>query len=377
MSVSPDSQSQVADGAAPGAQASLTIDLAALAANWRLLAARAGEVECGAAVKADAYGIGLAEAAPALARAGCKTFFVAHLSEAMTVRRLVPRARVFLLNGLPPHGAESLRPNDVRPVLGDLGQLQRWRDLGAGPCAIQIDTGMNRMGLRWDAAAPDANDLSTLGVELMLSHFVAAEDAGHPITRLQIDRFATWRARYPNIAASLANSSAHFLDERPFYALTRPGYALYGGNPTPGRPNPMRDVVRLVATILCLRDVPAGEPCGYNAAWTARRPSRIATIGVGYADGYPRQCGGSDDRPGGYALIAGARAPVVGRISMDLTLLDVTDCPDARLGAPATLIGDGLGVDQIGVWAGTNGYEILTRLGHRYARSHTGRRAFI
>lgn len=368
MTVSPDSRPPVADRAVPGAQAELTIDLAALAANWRLLAARAGAAECGAAVKADAYGVGLAAAAPALAAAGCRSFFVAHLSEALTVRRLAPQAHVFLLHGLPPEGAERLRADGVRPVLGDPDHLARWRDLGGGPCALQIDTGMNRFGLRWDAAPPDAADLAALGVELLLSHFVAAEEAGHPLTPAQIARFEVWRARYPRIPASLANSSAHFLNERPFYALTRPGYALYGGNPTPGAPNPMHEVVRLSAPILAIRDVPAGEPCGYNAAWTARRRSRIATIGVGYADGYPRSCGASDARPGAFAMVEGRRAPLVGRVSMDLILIDVTDAPDARIGSPAALLGDGIGVDDIGEWAETNGYEALTRLGPRYRR---------
>lgn len=369
MIASPDSPLAPSPNAPPGAQAHLTIDLAALAANWRLLAARAGPVECGAAVKADAYGIGLAAAAPALAKAGCRTFFVAHLAEALALRRLAPQARVFLLNGLPQHDAERLRADGVRPVLGGLDQLTRWRDLGGGPCALQIDTGMNRMGLRWDASPPEPADLAALGVELLLSHFIASEEPDNPLNAAQIARFAHWRARYPAIPASLANSSAHFLDARPFYALTRPGYALYGGNPTPGAANPMRDVVRLAAPILALRDVPTGEPCGYNASWTARRPSRIATLGVGYADGYPRACGGLDDRPGAFVVIDGRRHPVVGRISMDLTLIDVTDAPEARIGTEAVLIGEGIGVDEVGGWAGANGYEVLTRLGPRYARA--------
>lgn len=372
MSASPDSTLPPPDRAPPGAQACVEIDLDALAANWRLLAARAAPAECGAAVKADAYGIGLAAAVPALARAGCRSFFVAHLAEALTARRVAPAARIFLLNGLPPQGAETLRAAGVRPVLGDLDQLARWRDLGGGPCALQIDTGMNRMGLRWDGPAPDAADLVALGVELILSHFVAADERGHALNRLQIERFAAWRERYTAIPASLANSSGHFLPQAPFYALSRAGYALYGGNPTPGAPNPMRAVVRVAAPILTLRDVKAGEPCGYGAAWTAQRPSRIATIGVGYADGYPRACGGEDARPAALAVVAGRRVAVVGRVSMDLTLIDVTDAPQAKPGDAVTLIGDGVGVDEIGAWAGTNGYEVLTRLGPRYARLYRG-----
>jgi alanine racemase len=354
----------------PGAQARLEIDLGALAENWRSLRARVGAAECAAAVKADAYGIGLAQAVPALARAGCATFFVAHLSEALAARAAAPQARVFLLNGLPPNDVLRLRAAGVRPVLGDLRQLAAWREIGGGPCAIQIDTGMNRLGVRWDEAPPPQDDLRGLGVELILSHFVASEEADHPLNATQIERFAQWRAIYPDLPASLANSSGHFLQERPFFALTRPGYALYGGNPTPGSANPMRPVVRLSAPLLSVREASTGEGCGYNATWTARRPSRIATIGIGYADGYPRACGGADGRAGGFALVNGRRAPIVGRVSMDLITLDVTDVPRARPGDVATLIGDGVGVDEVGAWAGTNGYEVLTRLGRRYARVH-------
>lgn len=357
----------------PGAQASLTIDLGAVVANWRALAALAGAAECGAAVKADAYGVGLAAVGPALAKAGCRAFFVAHLGEALALRRLAPEATIYLLNGLPPGDVGArLAADAIRPVLADADQIARWRAAGGGPCALQIDTGMNRLGLRWDAQAPAASDLAALGVALLMSHFVASEEPDNLLNATQIERFALWRARYPDIPASLANSSGHFLPDVPAYALTRPGYALYGGNPTPAAPNPMRDVVRLAAPILSIRAVPAGEGCGYNATWKAARPSRIATIGVGYADGYPRACGGANARPGAFATLDGRRVPLVGRVSMDLTLLDVTDAPAARVGAEAVLIGDGVGVDEVGGWAGTNGYEVLTRLGSRYARSATG-----
>lgn len=372
MHAAPDSPNVFLDRAPPGAQACLSVDLGAVARNWRLLAARAAGAECGAAVKADAYGLGLAAVAPALAAAGCRTFFVAHRAEAQTLGPLAPRARIYLLNGLPPEGAGDLRAAGVRPVLAGLDQLARWRDLGGGPCALQVDTGMNRLGLRWDATMPEAADLHALGVELLMSHFVASEERDGPLNALQIERFAAWRARYPDMPASIANSSAHFFDAPPAYALTRPGYALYGGNPTPGAANPMRDVVRLAAPILTMSDVPPGETCGYNARWTARRPTRIACVGVGYADGYPRACGGLDDRPGAFVVIDGRRHPLVGRVSMDLTLIDVTDAPDARVGTQVVLIGEGIGVDEVGGWAGTNGYEVLTRLGPRYARTYRG-----
>jgi alanine racemase len=355
-----------------GAQAKLEIDLGALADNWRLLSAFAQGVETGAAVKADAYGIGLAQAVPALAKAGCRSFFVAHLAEALAARQAAPEARVYLLHGLPPSGVQRMRAAGVRPVLGGLDQLAEWRAIDGGPCALHVDTGMNRWGARWDEQAPSEDELKAAGVELLMSHFVSAEEPDNALNDAQIERFARWRARCPSIPASLANSSAHFLPQKPFYGLTRPGYALYGGNPTPGAPNPMADVVRLTAPILGIRDVPAGEPCGYNALWTAARPSRIATIGVGYADGYPRIAGGTDVRPGAQALVGGVACPFAGRISMDLILIDVTDAPGATVGTEATLIGDGIGVDDVARWAGTNGYEVLTRLGARYGRVYRG-----
>ena len=358
--------------------AMLTVDVAALADNWRLLAERAKPAECAAVVKADGYGLSVETAVHALARAGCHSFFVAHLEEALRARKAAPMAHIYVLNGMPP-GSEILYAGQrIRPVLGTLGEIIRWRKAGGGPAALHVDTGMNRLGLNLDEAKALAatNDWEGMGIDLILSHFVAAEEPDNPINAAQIHRFervTDWfGARIKR--RSLANSSAHFMDALPRYDMTRAGYALYGGNPTPGQINPMKPVVRLEAMILQVRHIEPGDHVGYNAQWTAKRPSTIATISLGYADGWLRAMSSSDTKAGGVALVNGMRCPFVGRVSMDLITLDVTDCAagSVKAGHKAVLLGDGIGVDDVAAMAGTNGYEILTSLGGRYQRRTIG-----
>jgi alanine racemase len=352
----------------------LTIDLAALVSNWRMLSARALPAECAAVVKADAYGLGIEMVVQALARAGCKTFFVAHLQEAVRARKAAPMAFIYVLNGMP-QGSESLYPNyRLRPVLGTVSELGRWKKAGGGPSALHVDTGMNRLGLSVDEAHALSmlNEWEGVGIELLMSHFVASEEPAHAMNIAQVTRFnrvAEWFGERIK-KKSLCNSSGHFLDPVPGYDLTRAGYALYGGNPTPGQPNPMKPVVRLDALILQVRQVDAGDHVGYNAQWTAKRPSRIATVSVGYADGWLRSMSATDLKPGGAVMVNGRRCPFAGRVSMDLITIDVTDCPiaEVRAGQRVTLIGDGITIDDVAEMAGTNGYEILTSMGGRYQR---------
>ncbi len=363
-----------------GTGAILTIDLGALAANWRTLRDRAGSTECAAVVKADAYGIGTEPAVRALSAAGCRTFFVAHLGEARRVRAEDPAAVVYVLNGLLPGMAPLFVEEGVRPVLGSFEELDEWAAAGAGrPAAIHVDTGMNRLGFPPDAAESLAADprLAAVRPTLLMSHFTSAEVRSSSANRRQVEAFAAVRAALPGIPASLANSSGIFLDPVPAFALVRPGYALYGGNPTPGEPNPMRPVVRLDATIVQTREVPAGATVGYNETWTAAGPRRLATLSIGYADGFPRAAGGTDRARAealatGAALVAGRLCPFAGGVSMDLVVIDVTGVSEreACRGATATLIGDALDLDTVGRHAGTIGYEILTRLGRRFARRY-------
>ncbi len=360
------------------AQAVLTIDLSALVANWRTLAAIVAPAECAAVVKADAYGTGLERAVAALADAGCRTFFVAHVSEGARARETLGTesgARIYVLNGLASASSVGLfLEHRLRPVLGSLAQAATWIEAcggAASPAALQIDTGMNRLGLAPSELA-DFALIRGAPVDHVMSHMVSSEEPRDAINDRQIAAFATARAAFPQIGASLANSSAIFLPSKPFFDLVRPGYALYGGNPTPGARNPMRPVVRLDAPILALRSIAAGETVGYNAQWTARRPTRLATIGVGYADGLPRALMATDARFGGEALVAGVRCPFAGRVSMDLTVIDVTGVPagEVAVGVMAELLGDTIGVDDMGARAGSIGYEVLTNLGRRYHRRH-------
>ena len=365
--------------------ATLTIDLGALAANWRLLAARAAGAECAGVVKADAYGLGIENAVPALAKAGCRTFFVAHLSEAIRARAAAPEATIYVLNGLAADRLADYRTHRLSAVLGSHAEIETWNAVGSG-CeapALHIDTGMNRLGLHPVEARTFVAEggLEQLSPSLILTHFVAAEVPDDPITARQIALFSELEAAIhatqkvsPKPRLSLWNSSGHFWGGARAFDLTRPGFALYGGNPTPGQPNPMREVIRLEAPVVQINRVPTGESVGYNHNWIAARDSRIATISCGYADGFPRNAGNSPSHKGGSALVAGVECPFAGNVSMDLIALDITNLPEGaiRPGDFATLIGGPLSVDRVGASGRTTGYEILTSLGKRYRRVFGG-----
>lgn len=363
--------------------ATLTVDLGALVANWRQMGERAGEAEAAAVIKANAYGIGDTQAAQALAKAGCRTFFVAHLSEAERVRAAAPEATIYVLNGLLPGTAGRFAEHELSPVLGSPEELEEWAAFRRSnnalrPAALHVDTAMNRLGL-WSgegltAATQRKGVIAEAGIGLLMTHFASSEVADDPANRRQIVAFAAISATFPGLPASIKNSSGHFLEGCPSYQLTRPGYALYGGNPTPGQPNPMKPVVGLTAPIIQLREVEAGTTVGYNGRWTAPGPRRLATIHLGYADGYPRNAGGTPEWPGGRAVVGGVVCPFVGTVSMDLVIIDVTEAPvpDTVRGAPVTLIGGPLDIDTVGAGARTIGYEILTSLGRRYSRVYVG-----
>jgi alanine racemase len=368
--------------AAPGhAPGRLTIDLGALAENWRMLARRAAPGRCAAVVKANAYGIGLAEAAPALWAAGARVFFVAHLSEGLAARRLLPaEGAIYVLNGLETSADPAdYAQNGLAPVIGGEEELARWSAFAAGrgrtsPCALHLDTGMNRLGFESLArlrAVMEAHG-SASGADLLMSHFVSSEVPDDPINSAQIERFEAARAAFPSLRASLANSSGMFLSPRPIHDLARPGYALYGGNPTPGHANPMRPVATLTVAVQQTRWIEAGMTCGYNAQWTARRRTRLATLLAGYADGLPRGAGATDSRPGAEVAIAGRRCPLVGRVSMDLTIADVTDLPEGavRAGNRVEFFGSSVDLDDFAARSGTIGYLVLTSLGPRYQREY-------
>jgi alanine racemase len=349
-------------------QAILRIDLGAVVANWRDLAARHG-AETAGVVKADAYGLGAAPVARALRDAGCRTFFVAHLTEGLALRAaLGDGPDIIVLDGFPP-GADG--DAALIPVLNHLGDVAAHARAGSA-AVLHLDTGMSRLGLdaREQAAlAEDRTRLDGLDLRFVMSHLACADEPEHALNEAQRARFAAACARIaPGVRRSFANSSGIFLGELFRSDLARPGCALYGINPTPPTDNPMRQVVRLEAEVLQVREIAAGDTVGYGASWTAPAPRRIATVAAGYADGYLRALSGRS-----LGLLHGRAVPLVGRVSMDLTTFDVTDVPEAAPGDRLLLIGgEGNTPDDIAARCGTIGYEVLTSLGARYQRLHEG-----
>ncbi len=375
---SPDRQTRSRARAIERAGAILEIDLDAIASNWKFLGERLSHgARCAAVVKADAYGLGMAEIAPVLGRAGCKTFFVASLNEGLELRALLPRAQIAVLNGLAMGEPADFAKGRLLPVLNDLGQVRQWRDYarprGGAPAMLHLDTGMARLGLppqelRQLAAEPSL--LAGFKLALILSHLACAGEPAHPMNLEQLDAFRAALRLLPRAPASLAASSGIFLGGDFHFDMVRAGAALYGVNPLPGRPNAMTQVLRLKAKLLQVRDVDRGETVGYGAAHRMERAGRIATVALGYADGWLRS---SCDR--GIARVGGKPAPVIGRISMDLLTIDVTGIDEqvACPGAYADMLDDRYGVDDAAFAAQTIGYEILTALGRRCVRVYRGK----
>jgi alanine racemase len=359
----------------------LTVDLDAIVANWRKLEKTAVPAECAGVIKADAYGCGAAPVARALADAGCKAFFVATLDEARAARAAVPQAVIYTLDGFFQNCGDEFAKIDCRPVIGDLNELAEWdvfcrRSGWAGGAAIHIDTGMNRLGLTLVEAQGIIPRIHAgdHGITLVMSHLACAENLNHPLNAKQLATFREIASLFSGVPASLSNSSGCFLGPQFQFDLVRPGAALFGINPTPEADNPMQPVVELKARIVQMRNVEKGESVGYGGTWTARRPTKLAIVSAGYADGYFRAAGGIDGTRSAEVIVAGKRCPVAGRISMDLMAVDVTDLPNnaARRGHMATLIGEGITVDELAHHFGTIGYEVLTSLGPRYARVYKG-----
>ena len=360
----------------------LTVDLDALVANYRLLRDRAKPAECAAVVKADAYGLGMAQAAPVLWRAGCRTFFVATVAEALELRGLLPEATIYVFNGLLAGTAETFRDKQLRPVLNSVEEITEWAEYCANvgetlPCGLHIDTGMNRLGLsvaEVEALSRAADIWSALTLSLVMSHLACADDHAHPKNAVQRQLFDSLRAQLPKALASLANSAGILLGSNYVYDLVRPGIALYGGHPQRHGENPFQTVVHLKGRILQVREGAAGETVGYGAARTLHRLSRIAVVSVGYADGFFRALSTEDGEDGFVAYLGTHPAPILGRVSMDLIAVDVTDVPSAasRRGAWIELLGPNVSAHTLALHAGTIDYEVLTNLGQRATRRYLG-----
>jgi alanine racemase len=349
------------------AGAIIEIDLGGIVENWRLLARRAAPALCAAVVKANAYGLGVGPVARTLAAAGCRLFFVATLDEGILLRQtLGPSPEIAVFNGPLPGTAAQFLPDRLIPVLNDPGQIAAWRRLGAGhPAILHVDTGMARLGLGAREFADFVESPPPILWRAVMSHLACADDPDHPLNERQRARFAAAAAQLPGVTASLAASSGIFLGPSYHFDLVRPGAALYGVNPLPGRPNQLRQIIRLSARIVQIRQIDRGEAVGYGAAHVVQAPGRAAIVGVGYGDGWMRSLSHR-----GCGFLAGTRVPLLGRVSMDLVTFDVSAIPAAlaRPGAMIELLGPNYGVDDAAADAGTIAYEILTALGPRYHR---------
>jgi len=324
----------------------------------------------------------MAQVAPVLARSGCKTFFVATLGEGKTLRKLLPDATIYVFAGLMPATAGHYRKYDLRPVLNSSEEIRGWAALSASegaklPCAVHIDSGMNRLGLsaeEVDQVAAAGDLWSAFTLSLVMSHLACADEPNHPKSEAQRKTFDRLRARLPKALASLANSAGILLGRAYTYDLVRPGIALYGGKPRREGENPFKPVVHLKGRILQVRKAGAGETIGYGATRTLKRVSRIAIVSVGYADGFFRSLSIEDGREGLVVYIGAHAAPILGRVSMDLITVDVTDVPAqlARRGEWVELIGPNVSAQEFAHYAGTIDYEVLTNLGPRAFRRYIG-----
>ena len=359
------------------AGATLEVDLEGVVANWRLLAARVAPADCAAVVKADAYGLGAQQVSAALAAAGCKLFFVATLDEGIALRkRLLTTCEIVVLNGPVPGSAQEFVFHQLVPVLNEPGQIADWAEIRRRhnrlPAMLHVDTGMARLGLTAREFARLTDELlpeSATRWRGLISHLACADQPRHPLNDLQLARFASMRRHSGGLPASLAASSGIFLGREFHFDFVRPGAALYGINPQPGNPNPLCQVVRLKGRILQIREVERGESVGYGATHVMEHSGRLATVAVGYADGWLRSLSHR-----GSGRLGGNRFPILGRVSMDLVVFDVSaaDPSLARPGAFIELLGDHYGVDAAAADACTIGYEILTALGRRCHRVYRG-----
>lgn len=339
----------------PAASLRLTVDRNAIAANWRALDAMSGGASAGAAIKADAYGVGVDGALPALRDAGCASFFVAHWSEVPTALAHVPASALSVLHGA--RTAEECayaRATGAVPVINTVAQARLWSKTGGGLCHLMVDTGMNRLGIAFDDLADAA--VAALSVDTVMSHLACADEDSAMNAR-QAERFAAILPQIPHRRASLANSAGIALGSAYHHDLTRPGIALYGGVVHPALAGRIRPVVGIEAALIQVRDVAAGESVGYGATFIAPRPMRIGIVSLGYADGYLR-CW-SDM---GTFTHGGRALPVRGRVSMDMTAIDLTAAPDLREGDWVSIPYD---LPEAARISGLTQYELLTVLGHR------------
>ncbi|WP_138380101.1 alanine racemase [Luteithermobacter gelatinilyticus] len=353
-------------------QASLTIDLPAIVENYQTIRRLANDIEAAAMVKADAYGTGIERVAPALYHhAGCRQFFVANLAEAVKLRRHVPQAVIYVLNGIFPGHETVFRDHDLRPVLNTPEQLAFWRELGGGaPCALHFDTGINRLGFSPEQTERLLNTpepLNALTIRLVMSHLACADMTDHPLNEKQRHAFHKICEAFPDCPASLANSAGILLGRSYHFDLLRPGLLMFGGNPAIPAPLPegIRPTCTITGRVLQIRQLEKNMTVGYGATWTAPNSRRIAIVNVGYADGYLQKFNNT-----GRAFIDGVDVPVVGRVSMDMLALDISDekLSTVKVGQEVELLGPHITLEKASELSNLSQYEILTGVRERYQR---------
>jgi len=355
----------------------LTVDLAAIVANWQSLRARFSGDECAAVVKADAYGMGMVPVATALANAGCHTFFVATAEEALALRAVLADVRILVLHGVQEGEEFAFAAHCIIPILNSREQLERWRPIARehphAVSALHLDTGMGRLGLQADEFAQlltrDPQVLHECRVGLLMSHLACAPDTDHPMNGAQLQQFRNMTELAPNIPRSLCNSGGIFLGAPYHFNLARPGCSLFGIAPQASPENPMQQVATWRAPLLQIRTLEAAQTIGYGATANAPKGARIATVATGYADGYLRHLSNK-----GVGYIGDTKVPLIGRVTMDMLCFDVSGLPQTMLDNAEyiTLLGDhdGIRVDDVANAADTIGYEILTRIGARVKREY-------
>ncbi|MEM8540327.1 MAG: alanine racemase [Pseudomonadota bacterium] len=363
----------------------LTISLDALVANYGVLRDRSGAAKCAAVVKANAYGLGAKQVVKALWNAGCDTFFVAMPDEGFVIKRLFPNATIYVLNGIHEESVANVAEGGLVPVLGSLKQIELWADYwerhgSRRPCAIQVDTGMNRIGLSVEEAiAFRKRNMKEHIVTpmLIMTHLACADEPNHPLNAAQLDSFQIVAKAFDDIDSSLCNSAGLYMGPDYLFDVTRPGIALYGGEAVNGSPTALRPVVKLEARIAQVRHVKKSETVSYGATHKLEHDAKIATVSVGYADGYPRAGSSAGVAlrqalpTGAHGFIGGKNVPLIGRMTMDLCMFDVTEVSDEHLSNGwIELIGDNILIDEAARAAGTIGYELLTSLGQRYERRY-------
>ncbi|MEO3387726.1 alanine racemase [Mesorhizobium sp. CAU 1741] len=387
MAFEPDASHSGSDPRLAGGR--LTVDLDALVHNYRALAGRSPSARVAGVVKGDGYGLGAAKVAGALWRAGCRTFFVALPAEGIALRAALPDAQIFVLNGLfGPEAVPAYGAHRLIPMLGSQGDISCWEAYGwdsdvPRPCAIHVDTGMNRLGLSLDEARSFAAENALTGAItplLLISHLACGDAPDHPMNRQQLESFQAVRQIFPEIESSLSNSAGTFLGPDFAFDLVRPGIALYGGGAGPHSAGVVKPVATAEARVVQIRRAQTGDTVSYGGSQRLTRDTTIAVASVGYADGYHRSGSGAGVplreavANGGFGFLHGQRVPVLGRVTMDLTLFDVTDLAPGVLaqGDWIEVFGPNVPIDEAATAAGTIAYELLTSLGQRYHRRYVG-----